>query len=97
MKPTATERDNLVDELAAARHRADVSQMDIARRARVSKSLIQRIEGHERSPKPHVLRAYAALIGLDADELLLKFGYMPADVFSRIQANPQLCQMVRMA
>ena len=97
MKPTPSERDNLADDLVAARVGAGVSRAKIAQRAGVSRGLVQRVEEGSRMPSACLLRAYAFLCSLDADSLLLAWGHTPEDVLLRLQKNPQLCALVRLA
>lgn len=95
MKPTLTERDNLVKALIAARAMAGVSVRRVARRANLSTPAVQQIETGRNFPSARVLRSYALLCGIDSDDLLLAWGYMPEDAFRRIQKNPQLLSVVR--
>jgi hypothetical protein len=95
MKPTPTERDNLVKALIAARVGAKVPVSRVAFRARVSHVAVLHVENGHNLPAVRILRAYAALCGMDGDALLLSWGYVPEDVIQRLQQNPQLCAMVR--
>ncbi|BCM89055.1 hypothetical protein IAD21_00898 [Abditibacteriota bacterium] len=99
MKPTPIERDNLVEQLVAARMGAKVSARRVAFVARVSPAAIRHVEnGHNRATA-RILRAYIATCKMDrdkADAVLLAWGIVPDDVLSRLQQEPQrLCAMVR--
>lgn len=99
MKPTPTERDNLVNQLVAARVGAKVSVERVAKRAGMSHhSAIQHIENGRNFPSVRALRAYASLCKLDSDVLLLSWGYVPEDAIKRLQSEPErLLALVRTA
>lgn len=97
MKPTPTERDNLVQDLIAARVEAKVSVCAVARRAGVTDNAIHHVEKRGAHPSEKMLRAYAALCGMDVDAVLLAWDIVPEADRAKLRANPQLLQMVRAA
>jgi len=97
MKLSSTIRDALTQELITARITARVAVRRVAARAKVSPTAVHNVENGHNAPSVHVLRAYAAMCELDADRLLLEWGFVPDDVLSRLQRAPELCGLVRAA
>ena len=97
MKLPSTIRDALTQELITARITARVAVRRVAARAKVSSNAVHHVENGRNSPSVRVLRAYAAMCELDADKLLLSWGFVPDDVVSRLQRAPELCGVVRTA
>lgn len=95
MKPDPTQRDNLVNQLITAR--GSVSRARVARMARVSEALVQRVEEGTRTPPLRLLEAYALIGGLNTDEVVLAWDKSPSGILEKLKQRPDLCAFIRAA
>ena len=76
-----------------ARHRAGLSQRELARRARTAQSVVARIELGEASPTWHTLTRLLAAAGFDLDTQLaarpVARSHMLADVARILRLSPE--------
>ena len=79
-----------------ARKRADLSQKELAERANIDFTYLSKIE-NDRMPAPSekTIRALAALLGLDVDELIRLAGYLPADLEAFFVQEPLAIKYLR--
>jgi len=70
---------------------------ELARAAGKSAGWLSRLErGEDKRASVGALQALARLLRIDPDALLLSAGKVPPDVLRHLQANPGLCEMVRL-
>ena len=94
MKLSIPERENLALALARARERAGVSQRCVAREARVSPVWVGYVENCGGWPNAALLSTYARLCQMDANALLLSWGYVPDSIREILRRNPELCARI---
>lgn len=83
--------------IRSARESAGMGLRELARAAGKSPAWLSRLErGQDECASVGALQALARLLRIDPDALLLAAGKVPPDVLRRLQANPGLCEMVRL-
>ena len=86
-------RDRIAAVLKDARHRAELTQRELARRARTAQSVVARIELGEASPTWHTLTRLLAAAGFDLDTQLairpVARSHMLADVARILRLTPE--------
>lgn len=80
-----------------AREAAGMGLRELARAAGKSPAWLSRLErGENMGASVRTIQTFARLLRIDSDALLLAAGKVPPDVLRRLQANPGLCEMVRL-
>jgi GTP cyclohydrolase I len=75
--------------LKTQRGQLNMSQADLATKLDVTASYLCRIESENRVPSTELLERLSHLLSVDLTHLRLRAGVIPADILSRIQADPE--------
>lgn len=80
--------ESLGQRIRAGRLKKNITQRELAEKAKVSMPYISKIESDKETPTDEKLVTLARLLDLNSDELIVTAGRMPADAMDRLTSDP---------